>query len=222
MTITTTRALVAAAIAAAIMNAAPASAQAPVPHPAADPQEVIADLKSRLFASLDRETVARRNTNRMLILIDQLLAPRFDADYTARLVLGRHWNDASVSQRQQFAVAFYQRLLRNYESTVAGWTAERIKVLPLNVDAAALQVTVRTLVRSSGAADARVDYRLRQTDEGWRIFDVIVDGVSYARSYHDDIDADVSHNGIDAAIARLNRNDTSASGRASTGSQRQR
>jgi len=177
--------------------------------PAADPpgpQEVVADLADRLFGALAREPASVRSSGeKALPLIDRLLAPHFDAEYTAHVVLGRHWNDATVVQRQQFAAAFYRTLLRTYAGAVAAWTPERFKLLPLRGDPAALQVTVRTLVSSPGGSVTPVDYRLRATGDGWKIFDVVVEGVSYDRSYRDDVDADVGRNGLDAVIARLSK-----------------
>jgi len=177
----------------------------------AAPQQVIADLAADLFSTLDQQPAAiRHNADKVLPVIDHLLAAHFDTLYTARLVLGQHWNSASPEQRQQFAAAFYQRLLRTYVGAVAEWSAKRFKLLPQHSDAAALQVTVLTQVWSASGAVVPVDYRMRQSPEGWKIFDVIVEGVSYVRSYHDDIDADVAQNGLAAATARLAWRDTGA------------
>jgi len=174
-------------------------------------QEVIAELSSRLFAALGHVPAAdRHNTDKVLPLIDRLLLPHFDTEYTARLALGQHWPGATTDQRQQFATAFYQRLLRTYVGAVAEWTPDRFKLLPQRSDAAALQVIVHTQVTNPKGVVVPVDYKLRQTADGWKIFDVIVEGVSYVRSYHDDIDADVARNGLDATIARLERHDTAA------------
>lgn len=175
------------------------------------PQEVIGELSSRLFDAFRRTPAAdRHNSNKMLPLIDHLLLPHFDTEYTARLTLGQHWTGATSDQRQQFATAFYQRLLRTYVDAVSDWTPERFKLLPQRSDPAALQVIVHTQVRNPAGVIVPVDYRLRQTSDGWKIFDVIVEGVSYVRSYHDDIDADVSRNGLNATIARLERHDTAS------------
>jgi phospholipid transport system substrate-binding protein len=185
---------------------APAARAEPVAAAASEagPHEVIADLSARLFAALDKESAAiRHNPDQVLPLVDRLLLPRFDMEYAARLVLGPHWRSATADQRQQFAVALYQRLLRTYAGAVAKWTADRVKLLPLSSDPAALDVTVRTQVTNSGGALVPVDFRLRQTAEGWKIFDVIVDGVSYVRIYHDDTDEEVTRKGLDATIARL-------------------
>jgi phospholipid transport system substrate-binding protein len=168
----------------------------------------MSDLSTRLFAALDKESAqTRHNTDKILPLVDGLLAPHFDREYAGRLALGLHWRLATPQQRQQFAVALYQRLLRTYAGAVADWTPDRFKLLPLRADPAALQVSVRTQVTSSRGAIIPVDFRLHLTDEGWKIFDVTVDGVSYVRNYHDDTDEEIAQKGLDAAIARLSKSD---------------
>jgi phospholipid transport system substrate-binding protein len=175
------------------------------------PQELMADLSTRLFAALDKDSAAvRHNADKVMPLVDGLLAPHFDMEYAARMVLGQHWRSATPEQRQNFALALYQRLLRTYAGAISEWTADRVKLLPLRSDAAALQVTVRTQVTNSRGAIVPVDYRLRQTPEGWKIFDVIVEGASYMRNYHDDTDEEVARNGLDATIAQLSRTDARA------------
>jgi phospholipid transport system substrate-binding protein len=182
---------------------------------AAGPQEVMTGLSTRLFATLDQESAAtRRSADKVLPLVDRLLSPHFDREYAARLVLGQHWRNATPAQREQFAVVLYQRLLRTYVVAVAEWTPDRVKILPLRSDPEALQVTVHTEVKSSSGAIVPVDYRLHQTAEGWQIFDVVVEGVSYVRNYHDDTAEEVAQKGLDATIARLARNDTGALERA--------
>jgi phospholipid transport system substrate-binding protein len=167
------------------------------------------DLSARLFADLDKQPISiRHNADKVLPLVDRLLNPHFDREYAARLVLGQHWRSATPEQRQKFADALYRRLLRTYAGAVAEWTQDRVKLLPLRSDPAALQVTAHTQVAGSGGAIVPVDFRLRQTAEGWKIFDVIVDGVSYVRNYHDDTDEEVTQKGLDAAIARLAGSDT--------------
>jgi len=192
------------------LAAAPAAAPEPAiaAPPAEGPHEVMTGLSTRLFAALDNESMSfRRNADKVLPLVDRLLSPHFDTEYAARLVLGQHWRTATPAQRTQFAVALYQRLLRTYVVAVSAWTPDRVKILPLRSDAEALQVTVHTEVKDSGGATVPVDYRLRQTVDGWKIFDVVVEGVSYVRNYHDDTAEEVAQKGLDATIARLERND---------------
>jgi phospholipid transport system substrate-binding protein len=186
-------------VARAAADASGAGATVPI-----GPQELMSELTARVLAALNQQSAAsRHNTETVSPLVDRLLAPHFDMEYAAQLVLGLHWRSATGDQRRQFALALYQRLLRTYAGAVAQWTADRVKLLPLRADPAALQVTVHTLVTNSRGAPVPVDFRLHQTGAGWKIFDVVVDGVSYVRSYHDDTDAEVSAKGLDAVIARL-------------------
>lgn len=166
----------------------------------------MAELSTNLFAGLESEPrAARHNVDKVRLLVDHLLSPHFDSEYAARLVLGIHWRIASVEQRQQFAAALYQRLLRTYADAVMDWTPDRFKLLPLLADPAALRVTVHTLITNSRATVVPVDFQMHETGDGWKIFDVIVDGVSYVRNYHDDTAAEVSQRGLEATIARLQR-----------------
>jgi len=184
----------------------------PVPAtPGEGPHELMAGLSAQLFASLDRDRARiRRQPDRVLPLVDELLSAHFDAAYTARLVLGAHWRDATPEERQRFAAALYRTLLWTYAGAVADWTPDRLRILPHPDDAAALQVVVRTEVARPGAPAVPVDYRLHSTTDGWMIFDIVVDGVSYVRTYHDDIDGEIKRTGLDAAIARLEKRRTGA------------
>jgi phospholipid transport system substrate-binding protein len=170
------------------------------------PRELMTGLSARLFAALDRDRNRDRRQPRLVLpLVDELMSPHFDAEYTARLVLGAHWRAATPEQRERFASALYWNLLRTYAGAVAEWTPDKLRILPLRADPAALQAVVRTEVARPGASVAAVDYRLHRTAKGWKVFDVIVDGVSYVRSHHDDIDGEVERTGLDAAIARLEK-----------------
>jgi len=201
------------ALIAPLALATPRSAVAAEASPEeAGPQELIAGLSTRLFAALDRDRAAyRRDPDRVIPLIDQLLAPHFDAEYLARLVLGARWRTAAEPDRARFALALYHTLLRTYAGAVSQWSADRFRLLPFTADAAALQAVVRTQVKGTGSAVAAVDYRLHRTAEGWKVFDVIVDGVSYARTYHEDIDSELSQTGLAAVIERLEKSSSHAS-----------
>jgi phospholipid transport system substrate-binding protein len=185
-------------------------AAAPVavaPEPATQeegPRELMTGLSARLFAALDLDRNRdRRQPGRVVALVDALMSPHFDAGYTARLVLGAHWRTATPEQRERFASALYWTLLSTYAGAIAEWTPDQLRILPLRDDPAALQAVVRTEIARPGVPVAAVDYRLHRTDQGWKVFDVIVDGVSYVRSHHDDIDGEVERTGLDAATARL-------------------
>ncbi len=173
-----------------------------VPGPA--PQELIETTSTRLLKALDADrAAAKRDLARVRRLVDEILLPSFDTDYSARLVLGKHWRDATPAQRQRFIDAFYQSLLRNYGSALAEFTADRMALLPFRGDLATGQATVRTEVKRSDGTRVPVNYSMRATPAGWKAWDVTIEGISYVRNLRNDVGAEVDQRGLDAVIERL-------------------
>jgi phospholipid transport system substrate-binding protein len=193
------------AIAALLLPAAlvvAARAAESVPGPA--PQELIETTARRLLEALDADrALAKQDPARVRKLVDEILLPHFDTDYSARLVLGKHWRTATPEQRQQFIDAFYQSLLRNYGSALADFTADRLSVLPFRGDLASGQAVVRTEVKRSNGQRVPVNYSLHATPQGWKAWDVTIEGISYVRNFRNDVGAEVDQKGLDSVIKRL-------------------
>lgn len=199
--------LAAAALSATLALTA-AAAEPPAGPP---PQQLIETTARRLLEALDQDRDgARRDGKRVQQLVDQILLPHFDTDYSARLVLGRHWRGATADQRRRFVDAFYQSLLRNYGSALAEFTADRLSVLPFRGDLASGQATVRTEVKRRDGTRVPVNYSMRATVNGWKAWDVTIEGISYVRNFRNDVGAEVDQRGLDAVIQRLERENAGA------------
>jgi len=173
-----------------------------VPGPA--PQELIETAATRMLQALDADReAARKDPKRVQKMVDEILLPSFDTDYSARLVLGKHWRDASPAQRKQFIDAFYQSLLRNYGSALAEFTADRMVVLPFRGDLASGRATVRTEVKRNDGTRVPVNYTLHATPAGWRAWDVTIEGISYVRNFRNDVGAEIEQRGLASVIERL-------------------
>lgn len=204
------RALVAAAciatasLAAAGFATVPAHAQSAASQQS--PQDLMNDVSKRMLDSLDQNRAAiRKDPAKVYPIVDQILLPHFDTDYAAQLVLAQHWRTATPDQRKRFVNALYNALLKTYGGALADFTADRLKILPFRGDPAATTATVKTQVTRSSGQVIPVDYRLRKTAQGWKAFDVVIEGISYVRNYRNDLGAEVSQKGLDAVIARLER-----------------
>lgn len=172
--------------------------------PGPTPQELIESAATRLLQALDADReAARKDPKRVQKMVDEILLPSFDTDYSARLVLGRHWRGATPEQRKQFIDAFYQSLLRNYGSALAEFTADRMLMLPFRGDLATGQATVRTEVKRNDGTRVPVNYTLRATPAGWKAWDVTIEGISYVRNFRNDVGAEVDQQGLASVIARL-------------------
>jgi len=173
-----------------------------VPGPA--PQQLIESAATRLLQALDADReAARKDPKRVQRMVDEILLPSFDTDYSARLVLGKHWRDASAEQRRQFIDAFYQSLLRNYGAALAEFTANRMVVLPFRGDLASGQAIVRTEVKRNDGTRVPVNYTLRPTPAGWKAWDVTIEGISYVRNFRNDVGAEIDQRGLASVIERL-------------------
>lgn len=197
----------------ALLCAAAAGAAEPVPGPA--PQDLIETTARRMLEALDADRdAARKDPTRVQKLVDEILLPHFDTDYSARLVLGKHWRNATPAQRRRFVDAFYQSLLRNYGTALAEFTADRLVVLPFRGDLATGQATIRTEVKRSDGTRVPVNYTMRATPAGWKAWDVTIEGISYVRNFRNDVGAEVDQRGLDAVIERLERENHDAPARA--------
>jgi phospholipid transport system substrate-binding protein len=162
-----------------------------------------------MLSELDAHRVEyRQNPARVDALVDRILLPYFDTDYAARLVLARHWTTANADQRRRFVAAFYHSLLSNYGSALVDFTGDRLKVLPFTGDATATSATIRTQVRKNDGTTVAVNYSLHRTAAGWRAWDVVIEGISYVKSFRDDFNAQIEQQGVDALIDRLEKQST--------------
>src|SRR5215468_723510 len=168
------------------------------------PTEVVQAAAQGMLNDLDKDRAAyRRDPAKVGQLVDKYLLPHWDTDYSARLVLGKYWRTATPDQRQRFIDAFYHSLLTNYGAALADFTSDRLKIFPSNVDPAKSTATVRTEVKRDSGDRVAVNYYMHTTPQGWKAWDVVIDGISYVNSYRSDFGAQIEQQGIDAVIKRL-------------------
>jgi phospholipid transport system substrate-binding protein len=179
-------------------------ASAPANAPGPGPTEVVQEAAQNMLSALDKDRDAyRRDPAKVGELVDQYLLPHFDTEFSARLVLGLHWRSATPDQRQRFIDAFYHSLLKNYGSALVDFTADKLKIYPSNPEPGAKRATVRTDVKRSNGDRVSVNYYLHTTPQGWKAWDVVIDGISYVNSYREDFGPQIDQQGLDAVIKRL-------------------
>lgn len=197
---------------AAVVTMGLAAAQQPGGGTAAQtqegPGELIEEKAQEMLDELSKNRAAyKKDPAKVRALVDRVLLPHFDTPYAARLVLGRHWRTANPQQRQRFIDAFYNSLLDNYGAALTEFTGERLRVFPTRVAPDADQATVRTEVKRDNGTRVPVNYRLRKTPEGWKAWDVSIEGISYVKSFREDFGAEIDRKGLDAVIRRLESGD---------------
>ena len=145
----------------------------------------------------------RKDKTGLYKLVDDILLPNFDVDYAGQQVLGAHWRSATPEQRTRFIKGFYRSLLQTYGDALVDFTSDRMKVLPYTPGSNPDRASVRTQIRRDGGAQVSVNYSLRKGPAGWKVWDVVIEGISYVKSFREDYGAEVNANGLDALIKRL-------------------
>ncbi|MFM7625666.1 MAG: phospholipid-binding protein MlaC [Gammaproteobacteria bacterium] len=169
-----------------------------------DPTKLIETSANLMVSELDaRRAEFRKDPAKLHALVERVLLPNFDVDHSARLVLGKHWRTASPEQRQRFIDGFYGSLMTNYGDAMIEFTGDRIRVLPSTVAPDATSAVVRTEVKRSNGQKIPVNYSMRKTEQGWMAWDVVIEGISYVKSFREDFGAEIDQKGIDAMIQRL-------------------
>jgi phospholipid transport system substrate-binding protein len=185
-------------------HAADAAKAVPTSVDTSGPSQLIESSANILLAGIDsRRAEFRKDPTGLYKLVGETLLPHFDTPYAAQLVLGQHWRNATPEQRKRFVDAFYQSLLYTYGDAMIDFTADRLRVLPTKVAPTDERATVRTEIKRSNGTKVGVSYSLRKVGGEWKAWDVVIDGISYVKSYREDYGSEVQQKGLDAVITRL-------------------
>jgi phospholipid transport system substrate-binding protein len=188
---------------------APAAAPAAAAATSENPSEIIQTAAQGMLSELDKDRAGyQKDPSKVNALVNKYLLPHFDSEFSAQLVLGQYWRTATPDQRKRFIDAFYKSLLNNYGAALSDFTADRLKIYPTAVDANSPRATVRTEVKRSSGDRVAVNYYMRKTAEGWKAWDVVIDGISYVNSYREDFKPQIESQGLDAVIKRLAAGET--------------
>jgi phospholipid transport system substrate-binding protein len=144
------------------------------------------------------------DTKKAADLIEAKIVPHFDFVRMARIAMGRNWRTATPEQQKQLAGEFKTLLVRTYSTALTNYRDQQINYKPLRAKPEDTEVTVKSDVRQSGSSQpVSIDYEMEKTPNGWKVYDVKVDGVSLVTTYRDTFATEVREKGIDGLIKSL-------------------
>jgi len=176
------------------------AAQQPV-----EPTEIVRSTTDQLFELVEsNRSTYENNVSALREDIRGVLLPHIDTMYSGRLVLGRQSRRLSDDEIEAFADALSELLIRRYADGVLDFqTRDQVEIRPLAGNNTERVTRVKTRVRLNNGETAPVDYVFRKTDDGWVIFDVIVEGISYVATFRNQIGEQIDREGFDATLAKL-------------------
>jgi len=171
-----------------------------------NPLDLVRETSNQVLAKVtDKKQELNKSPEKIVDLVTGIVAPHFDFQHMSRLVLGKYWRRASDTQKNTFIEQFQALLIRTYAIALLNYSDQAIEYLPLHEQADASKVMVKTEVRSSGAPAIPINYRLHRHDEGWKVYDVIIDNVSLVSNYRTGFSNQIRRKGLDSLIARLKK-----------------
>ena len=174
------------------------------------PDEMITSSIDSMNSQLGDQENKRRledDKDELYSIIDSTLSPYFQKQYAGRLVLNKHWTKTDTDQRARFTEGLYQSLVKSYALTLLNFDVSNIKVLPIvEITDQTKKLTVKSEVLYKGEV-IPMNFSFGLFRDGWRFFDVRIEGLSYIKNYRNQFDAEITAVGIDAVIERLESED---------------
>lgn len=143
------------------------------------------------------------NPQKIEKLAEQKILPYFNFVRMTQLAVGRNWRDASDAQKKSLIDEFRTLLVRTYSTSLAQYRDQTIDVKPLKSAAADAEVVVKTQVNQPGGQPIPIDYSLEKGTDGWKVHDVLIDGVSLVTNYRSSFNTEIQKSGIDGLIKSL-------------------
>ncbi|MDR3324055.1 MAG: ABC transporter substrate-binding protein [Zoogloeaceae bacterium] len=147
------------------------------------------------------------NSQKTIALVQAKVLPSFNFNRMTSLAVGRDWNKATPQQKEQLTNLFRDLLVRTYSNALSSYRDQTVRYKPFTMQPEETDVLVRTEVLQPGGRPIQLDYSLNLVDKGkdggWKVYDVVVGGVSLVTNYRDTFAQEVRNGGIDGLIQSL-------------------
>ena len=179
--------------------ALPASA-ADVTSPDALAKSVTEEVLAVLRADKD---IQAGNTKKVIDLVENKVLPHFNFTRMTRLAVGANWRQATPEQQKRLTNEFRTLLVQTYAATLTAYRDHKVEFRPLRLQPDDTDVVVKTSIVQPAGKPVTVDYRMEKTDNGWKVYDVVVADLSLVQNYRGTFNSEVQKGGVDGLIKAL-------------------
>ena len=174
---------------------------------AAQAQELAPDVLVKNVTTEVVELIAKEigsgNRAGLIPVIEAKVLPHFNFASMTLLAMGQNWKKANPEQKKRLIGEFKTLLVRTYASALAAYSEQRFDFRPLRAKPTDTDVTVNVRVMQSGAQPVTIDYSMEKTGAGWKVYDVMVGGVSLVANYRTEFNNTVRESGIEGLIRTM-------------------
>ena len=165
-------------------------------HP---PQQIIQSVSAQLQERLKDKSFTQ-NFAQVTRFVNGVIDPHTDFGKIAPLVLGKHWKTATTGEQERFTHEFQTLIVRTYSRAFVEYNDWSIRYLPLEMPNEATKVIVKTKVLQPGQNPVDVNYRMFLTKGEWKVYDIMIDGVSLVTNYRSTFNNEIQRKGSLSAV----------------------
>ncbi len=176
----------------------------------ADPQAAIEDASNQLKQRM-QEPGFTHDFKKITAFVNEVIYPHIDFDLVSSLVLGKMWKDASPSEKDSFKKEFQILLIRTYSRAFVEFKDWSVRFLPINTEDDSKKVMVKTEILQPGLQPIAVNYRMLNAKGEWKVYDIMIEGVSLVTNYRTSFKNEVEKTGsLQEVINQLAKRNTEA------------
>lgn len=168
-----------------------------------DPQAMVRETAEKVLREVttNKERL-ERDPSGIYSLVQESVLPHFDFRKMSQSAMGRFWRQASEEQRARLTTEFKELLVRTYAVALLNYSGQTIEYLPSRIRDGDTEGVVLTRVQAGGPP-IPINYRLHVIEGAWKVYDVVIDGVSLVSNYRSTFASQIRRGGIDGLIDQL-------------------
>jgi phospholipid transport system substrate-binding protein len=178
------------------------------------PDVLVKNVTSEVIELIARNSEIRSGDRAKLIeVIEAKVLPHFSFQSMTALAMGQSWNKATPEQKKRLIEEFKTLLVRTWASALAAYSEQRFDYRPLRAKPTDTDVTVQVRVIQSGAQPVPIDYSMEKTPGGWKVYDVMIGGVSLVANYRTEFNYTVREAGVEGLLKNMQAKNRSLDGK---------
>lgn len=143
------------------------------------------------------------NREKAYKITEEKILPYFNFDRISKLVLGKAYPAATKEEQEAFKRELKTMLIKTYGIALLRFKDQKLNYKPARFETTDEEVLIKTEILQPGAPPLPIDYMLEKDGDSWKVFDIIIEGVSLVTNYRGQFGNEIKQNGIASLIAKL-------------------
>lgn len=180
------------------------------------PDQLVKQITQETYVYVNQDAALQKgDTSKLIEWAEKSVLSSFDFNRMTRLAVGKDWRQATPEQKKALVNEFRVLLVRTFANAFIGITKNQtLEYLPFKMNGDENEVVVKTLIIKPGRKPVDVNFSLEKSTESWKVYDVVLAGVSLITNYRESFTQEIRANGIDGLIKTLSEKNRQASQKA--------